>query len=161
MKRKQLHILALMAAMLLAACSEEAAVTGQSGDDAMQQLTFDITETSWDGENINVTTRSGETLEGLRITTKDLSWNDFENMCHFVDQHLCMIASKLRQKQILNETEVRLCILVLLNLNRKQISETLPYSLNSVGKLKDHTAKLLGTTGKNLHDFLLNMAIEG
>ena len=93
--------------------------------------------------------------------TKDLSWNDFENMCHFVDQHLCMIASKLRQKQILNETEVRLCILVLLNLNRKQISETLPYSLNSVGKLKDHTAKLLGTTGKNLHDFLLNMAIEG
>lgn len=64
-----------MAAMLLAACSEEAAVTGQPGDDAMQQLTFDITETSWDGENINVTTRSGETLEGLRITTKDLSWN--------------------------------------------------------------------------------------
>lgn len=93
--------------------------------------------------------------------TKDLSWNDFENMCHFVDQHLCMIASKLRQKQILNETEVRLCILVLLNLNRKQISETLPYSLNSVGKLKDHTAKLLGTTGKNLHDFLLKMAVKG
>lgn len=93
--------------------------------------------------------------------TKDLSWNDFENMCHFVDQHLCMIASKLRQKQILNETEVRLCILVLLNLNRKQISETLPYSLNSVGKLKDHTAKLLGTTGKNLHDFLLNVAVKG
>lgn len=93
--------------------------------------------------------------------TKDLSWNDFENMCHFVDQHLCMIASKLRQKQILNETEVRLCILVLLNLNRKQISETLPYSLNSVGKLKDHTAKLLGTTGKNLHDFLLNVAVRG
>ncbi len=54
-----------MAAMLLAACSEEAAVTGQPGDDAMQQLTFDITETSWDGENINVTTRSGETMEGL------------------------------------------------------------------------------------------------
>ena len=93
--------------------------------------------------------------------TKDLSWNDFESMCHFVDQQFCMIASKLRKKYILNETEVRLCILVLLNLNRKQISETLPYSLNSVGKLKDHTAKLLGTTGKNLRDFLLNMAVEG
>ena len=93
--------------------------------------------------------------------SKDLCWNDFESMCHFVDQQLFMIASKLRQKQMLNETEVRLCILVLLGLSRKQISETLPYSLNSVGKLKDHTAKLLGTTGKNLHDFLLNMAVEG
>ena len=66
-----------MAAMLLAACSEEAAVTGQPGDDAMQQLAFNVTETDWNGENINVTTRSGETLEGLRITTEDLSW-DFE-----------------------------------------------------------------------------------
>lgn len=93
--------------------------------------------------------------------SKDLCWNDFESMCHFVDQQLFMIASKLRQKQMLNETEVRVCILVLLGLSRKQISETLPYSLNSVGKLKDHTAKLLGTTGKNLHDFLLNMAVEG
>lgn len=92
--------------------------------------------------------------------TKDLSWNDFESMCHFVDQQFYMIASKLCQKQILNETEMRLCILVLLNLTRKQISETLPYSLNSVGKLKDHTAKLLGTTGKNLRVFLLNLAIE-
>ena len=93
--------------------------------------------------------------------SKDLSWNDFEKMCYVADQQLCMIASKLRQKQILNETEVRLCILVLLDLSRKQISDTLPYSLNSVGKLKDHTAKLLGTTGKNLRDFLLKMAVEG
>lgn len=93
--------------------------------------------------------------------SKDLCWNDFESMCHFVDQKLFMIASKLCQKKVLNETEVRLCILVLLDLSRKQISETLPYSLNSVGKLKDHTAKLLGTTGKNLHEFLLNVAVEG
>ena len=75
LKRKQLHILALMAAMLLAACSEEAAVTGQPGDDAMQQLTFNVTETSWDGENINVTTRSGETMEGLKGTYPAKSWN--------------------------------------------------------------------------------------
>ena len=93
--------------------------------------------------------------------SKDLCWNDFEKMCYVADQQLCMIASKLRQKQILNETEVRLCILVLLDLSRKQISDTLPYSLNSVGKLKDHTAKLLCTTGKNLRDFLLKMAVEG
>jgi len=92
---------------------------------------------------------------------KELSWNNFESMCKVVDQRFYMLASKLRQKHILNETEIRLCILVFLNMSRSEISDTLPYALNSVGKLKDHTAKLLGTTGRNLHDFLLNMAIQG
>lgn len=92
---------------------------------------------------------------------KELSWNNFESMCEIVDQRFYMLASKLRQKHILNETEIRLCILVFLNMSRSEISDTLPYALNSVGKLKDHTSKLLGTTGRNLHDFLLNMAIQG
>jgi len=67
----------------------------------------------------------------------------------------------LQQKKILNETEIRLCVLVLIGLTRSDIAHILPYALNSVGKLKDHTAKKLGTTGKNLHDFLLQMAVEG
>lgn len=90
-----------------------------------------------------------------------LAWNDFETMCHNIDQHFYLFATKLRSKHVLNETEIRLCILVLLDMNRMVISKTLPYALNSVGKLKDHTAKLLGTTGKNLRSFLLKMVIEG
>jgi tetratricopeptide (TPR) repeat protein len=90
-----------------------------------------------------------------------LAWNDFETMCHNIDQHFYLFATKLRSKHVLNETEIRLCILVLLDMNRMDISKTLPYALNSVGKLKDHTAKLLGTTGKNLRSFLLKMVIEG
>ena len=93
--------------------------------------------------------------------TKDLSWNDFDRMCQIVDQQFFMIASKLRRKQILNETEVRLCILVLINLNRTGISATLPYSISGVGKLKDQTSKKMGTTGKNLRSFLLKLAVEG
>ena len=93
--------------------------------------------------------------------TKDLCWNDFDRMCQIVDQQFFMIASKLRHKQILNETEVRLCILVLINLDRTGISATLPYSLSGVGKLKDQTSKKIGTTGKKLHDFLLKLAVEG
>ena len=91
---------------------------------------------------------------------KTLCWNDFEQMCLLVDQNFNMLASKLRNKQVLHETEIRLCVLVFLGLSRAQISSTLPYALSSVGKLKDHTAKQLGTTGKNLQHFLFNMTIE-
>lgn len=105
-------------------------------------------------KQICTTLRASENLQ------KDLCWKDFDKMCHFVNEHMFLLAGKLRSKQILNETEIRLCVLVLVGLNRTEIANTLPYALNSVGKLKDHTAKLLGTTGKNLRNFLLKMAIE-
>ena len=89
-----------------------------------------------------------------------LSWKDFDQLCLLIDKQLNMFATKLRRKQVLNETEMRLCILVLLKLSRNDIATTLPYALNSIGKLKDQTAKKIGTTGKNLHDFLLKLAVE-
>ena len=91
----------------------------------------------------------------------NMYWKDYEKMCCFVNEHFYLLANKLQQKNILNETEIRFCVLVLLDLNRKQISQILPYALNSVGKLKDHTAKMLGSTGKNLRHFLIEMAIKG
>ncbi len=92
---------------------------------------------------------------------KDLCWDDFELFCQETNQQFNMLASKLQTKQVLNETQIRLCILVLLNLSRSSIAEALPYAINSIGKLKDQTAKLLGTTGKNLRTYLLQLAIEG
>lgn len=101
------------------------------------------------------------TLHNNKNLTKELSWSNYDTMCSIMDEQFYLFATKLRKKQILNETETRLCVLVLLDLNRAEISSTLPYAHNSVGKLKDHTAKLLGTKGKNLREFLLKMAIEG
>lgn len=92
---------------------------------------------------------------------KDLHWDNFELFCQEVNQQFNMLATKLQAQQVLNETQIRLCILVLLNLSRSSIAETLPYAINSIGKLKDQTAKLLGTTGKNLRTYLLQLAIEG
>lgn len=94
-----------------------------------------------------------------RLTT-ELAWTDFNEMCKIVDRYFYLLASKLHNKHVLNETETRLCILVLLDMSRSEISNTLPYALNSVGKLKDHTAKLLGTQGRNLRSYLVNLAIE-
>ena len=93
--------------------------------------------------------------------TKDLAWNDFDVMTKIADKHFYKLVSKLRNLHVLNETEIRLCLLVLLDMNRTEISDTLPYSLSGVGKLKDHAAKSLGTTGKNLRQYLINLAIEG
>ena len=92
---------------------------------------------------------------------KNICWVNFNEMCNIIDRQFCMLVSKLRRKKSLNETEIRLCILVLLDLSRVETASILPYALNSVGKLKDQTAKSLGTTGKNLRDFLLKMIVEG
>ena len=101
------------------------------------------------------------TLRASENLQNDLCWKDFDKMCNFVNEHFYLLANKLFQKNVLNETEIRLCVLVLIGLNRAEIAKTLPYALNSIGKLKDHTAKSLGTTGKNLREFLLLLAIEG
>ena len=101
------------------------------------------------------------TLRASENLQNDLCWKDFNKMCNFVNEHFYLLANKLFQKNVLNETEIRLCVLVLIGLNRAEIAKTLPYALNSIGKLKDHTAKSLGTTGKNLREFLLLLAIEG
>ena len=121
-----------------------------------------------EGQNQETQTRMRNNVEercalyrASQHIAKDLCCTDYDKMCQIADQQFYMIASKLRSKQILNQTEVRLCILVLIDLNRIGLSKALPYSISGVGKLKDHTAKELGTTGKNLRDFLLNLAIEG
>lgn len=99
--------------------------------------------------------RNGQNLK------TELSWTDYEQMSAIADKHFNLLASKLRRKQSFKEKEVRLCVLTLIGMSRADIADTLPYAVNSVGKLKDETAKKLGTTGKNLHDFLLKMAVEG
>ena len=92
---------------------------------------------------------------------EDLCWKDFDKMCGIIDKQFNGLATKLLDKHVINETSVRLCILTLIGVDRKTISNILPYALNSVGKLKDETAKSLGTTGKNLRQYLINLAIEG
>ena len=108
---------------------------------------------------INEIENNWATITAAETFPKNIYWNNFDKMCQIVDDNFYMLASKLRKKNILNETEIRLCILVLLNLNRADTSKTIPYALSSVGKLKDYTAKKLNTSGKNLREYLINMAV--
>lgn len=57
---------------VLTACSD---ADDTSGSSDMAQLTIDVTETGWHGETVNVSTRSGETLEELKAAYPARNWN--------------------------------------------------------------------------------------
>ena len=92
---------------------------------------------------------------------KDVSWKDFDKMCSVIDNHFFLLTANLRHLQVLNEQEIRLCVLVLFDFNRNQIADLLPYAKNGVGKFKYRVAQKLGTEGKNLRKYLISMAING
>ena len=135
----------------------------QQAASAIQEKHDDLSTryTNYHQQVENEILRTCRVLRNSENITTELAWNDFDAMCQIIDRQFYMFTSKLKSKNILNETEVRLCVLVLLDMSRAEIAHTLPYALSSIGKLKDHTAKSLGTTGKNLRGFLLKLAIEG
>ncbi len=86
---------------------------------------------------------------------RTLAWKNYHTMCTIVDKQFYMLASKLQSKQLLNETEIRLCILTLLDCGYDQMAELLYRSPSSMGTLKIRVAKKLGTTSKNLRLYLI------
>lgn len=60
--------------LTLTACSSEDIVSGSAKPDDLA-LTLDVAETDWQGESITVSTRAGETLEGLKGTYPGDSWD--------------------------------------------------------------------------------------
>ena len=53
----------------------------------------------------------------------NLHWTNFEDMCNYANQHLNFFPSKLSNQYTLSEQEVKLCILVLLGMNYKEIAQ--------------------------------------
>ena len=89
---------------------------------------------------------------------QELCWKEYGQMCRIADQQFYLFASKL-QKEGLKEREIRLCLLVLLNLNHARIADMMFVEENSVGKLKERTAKRLSTSRKNMREKLLKITI--
>ena len=87
---------------------------------------------------------------------KTLAWKNYSKMCNVVDKRFYFLASKLRNKYSLNETEVRLCILTLLECEYDRMAELLYRSSTSIGTLKIRVARKLGTTAKELRRYLID-----
>ncbi len=103
-------------------------------------------------EDIN---RKCAMLQDKDKIVKTLSWKNYDKMCVIVDKQFYLLASKLRSKQVLNETEIRLCVLTLLDCGYDQMAKLLYRSPSSMGTLKIRVAKKLGTTSKNLRLYLI------
>ena len=87
-----------------------------------------------------------------------LHWKNYSSMKIDADLYLGGIVSKLEEKN-LNETEIRYCILTLLDFPQKEKAEILYYGYPSAIKtLKRRTSDKLGTTPPKLRNFLFSIA---
>ena len=92
----------------------------------------------------------------------DLQWQDYDLLCDVVNKNFYMMASKLKATHLLNEREIRMCILVLIGgFTGKQLARWLYYAESGIRNLKNHTAHKLGTNSTKLREFLLKLAIDG
>ena len=83
----------------------------------------------------------------------ELAWDDYTELCRRTDKLFHGFATRLQNDEM-NEQDIRICILVFLGLNHRQIADMLNYSPKSIGKLKDITARKIGVSGGQLQDRL-------
>ena len=98
----------------------------------------------------------------LRATSnlkEQLVWRQYEEMCRLIDQQFYLLTGKLKQQEKFNERDIRLCVLVLIDLNHTDIANLMYVEEGSVGKLKERTAKKLHTTRKNMRQALLKLVL--
>lgn len=93
---------------------------------------------------------------------KDLCWSDFDQLCVIVNQNFFFFAKKLQDTRLLNEKEIRLCILVLIGIsNSKQLADLLFYSESGIRNFKNRTAKKLNTNSIEFRNVLMNIVVGG
>ena len=91
----------------------------------------------------------------------DIHWKDYNALCQIINDNFGMLAAKLQGIYHLSEKEIRLCILVLLEItNSKQMAEMLYYSESGIRNFKNRTAKKLGTNSIEMRNALLKLAIS-
>ncbi len=104
--------------------------------------------------------RNCDMLRNSPNIMQELCWKDYQKMCMVVNEQLFFLADKLKLLHVLNEKEIRFCILIAIQCTQRQIADILPYSLNGIGKFKYIISKRLNLDARNLRDFLIKLAIE-
>ena len=91
----------------------------------------------------------------------DIHWKDYNALCQIINDNFGMLAAKLQGIYHLSEKEIRLCILVLLEItNSKLMAEKLYYSESGIRNFKNRTAKKIGTNSVKMRNALLKLAIS-
>jgi hypothetical protein len=85
-----------------------------------------------------------------------LAWRNYARLCKIVDKQFYLLVTKLRDRHSLKETEIRICILTLLDCKNDMMAELLYKSPTSIGTMKRRVANKLGTTSINLRTYLID-----
>lgn len=89
---------------------------------------------------------------------QEIHWKEYNILCQYIDKHCFFVVQKLKEKKLLTEREIRLCILVLIGgFSDKQMAELLYYGEKSIRGMKRYTAQKLGTSSANLRMFLMEL----
>lgn len=101
-----------------------------------------------------------QAIRNMQHWQTEINWKSYAHLCEFMDKNFFFFAQKLKELKVLNEKEIRLCILVLIGgFTDKQMADILCYGENSIRGIKRYAALKLGTNSANLRKFLLDLAI--
>lgn len=91
---------------------------------------------------------------------QSLGWNNYEQLCINVNKQFFFLADKLKATEVLNEKEIRLCILVFLDgFDSRQMADILCYAESGIRNYKSHTANKLGTDSRHLRQYLFSLVL--
>lgn len=86
-----------------------------------------------------------------------MQWTDYQSLRRNINSRFYRLEEHLQASGIKKEQEIRLCVLVLLNLSHKKIAAILGCSPLSIGRNKENTAQKLGVHGGDLRVRLLEL----
>ena len=93
---------------------------------------------------------------------KELHWKNYDEMCEILNAHFLLFADKLKATTALDEKEIRLCVLVFLDMfTLKQIADILSYSETGIRTYKSRVNEKFGNKGHDLRNFLIENVILG
>ena len=70
------------------------------------------------------------------------------------------MVDKLHEKANLSQTEIRLCVLIFIGLDKQHILALLNYSDKGYGKLKYSASHKIGTTAKQMRKYMMHMLVN-
>ena len=125
----------------------------QSSENIKQQ------NSAWQQQIIQDIENTCEIIRQYNDWDKQLHWKDYNELCEFINQHFYLLADKLKQNYHLDEKELRLSILVLLDMfNNDTIAKILHYG-KGIRTYKSRLNAKLGNIGNDLRTKLIQIAV--
>ena len=97
-------------------------------------------------------------LQNCTNLEQELSWTNYDRMCEIINRNMYQLILSLQSYDNLTEGDIRLCVLVLIDLSYANMASMLKLSKKSISKLKSIAAHKLNTNMKNLREKLLEIA---